>query len=244
MVLARHRRGVALAAVALVLGLACEGSGFQYVQNEDYNAYFKLDADWTLFDEQDFFASPALQLDPLERQRRLATTWIRGFDAARPPALANVFTNNTPEPHGVARIQVLTEAERESLDITDLRAAHLGYDPVQVKREDPQGPVEILFQEDLALEGGQHGVRMVVAFDTPSGDTPSGDTPSGNKQSGATSSGATPSGDIAIIDQTALVDSAEGLLYLFVVGCSSRCYAENQEAIKEIADSWTVEEAP
>ncbi len=233
MVLARHRRGVALAAVALVLGLACEGSGFQYVQNKDFNAYFKLDADWTLFDEQDFFASPALQLDPLERQRRLATTWIRGFDAARPPALANVFTNNTPEPHGVARIQVLTEAERESLDITDLRAAHLGYDPVQVKREDPQGPVEILFQEDLALEGGQHGVRMVVAFDT-----------SGATQSGATPLGDTPPGDIAIIDQTALVDSAEGLLYLFVVGCSSRCYAENQEAIKEIADSWTVEEAP
>ncbi len=233
MVLARHRRGVALAAVALVLGLACEGSGFQYVQNKDFNAYFKLDADWTLFDEQDFFASPALQLDPLERQRRLATTWIRGFDAARPPALANVFTNNTPEPHGVARIQVLTEAERESLDITDLRAAHLGYDPVQVKREDPQGPVEILFQEDLALEGGQHGVRMVVAFDT-----------SGATQSGATPLGDTPPGDIAIIDQTALVDSAEGLLYLFVVGCSSRCYAENQEAIKEIADSWTVDEAP
>jgi hypothetical protein len=198
---------------------ACGGSGFQYVKNDDFNAYFKIDADWMLFDEKDFFASPALDLEPLERQRRLATTWVRGFDASTEPALVNLFTNGTPEPHGVARIQRLTEAERESLDVSAMRAAHLGFDPVEVKRDEPQGPVEVLSEVDVSLDGGQHGVRMEVAFDTAAG-------------------------NVAVIDQTTLVDSAEGLLYLFVVGCSSRCYAENQEMIKEIADSWTIEETP
>lgn len=217
---ARRGSRVAVSVLCATSALsACGGSGFQYVQNDDFNAYFKLDADWTLFDENDFFASPALRLEPLERQRRLATTWIRGFDANSRPALANLFTNGTPAPHGVARIQRLTEAERESLDVAALRAAHLGYDPVQVKRDEPQGPVEVLFEEDVSLDGGQHGVRMEVAFDTTGG-------------------------DVAVIDQTAVVDSKAGLLYLFVVGCSSRCYAENQETIKEIADSWTIEESP
>lgn len=209
---------VGLVLIGLVVG-ACGGSGFQYLKNDDYNAYFKIDERWAVFDEEDFFSSPSLQLEPIERQRRLATTWIRGFDAGDRPALANLFTPESTAPHGLARIQVLTEAERETLDVTDLRSAHLGFDPVQVKRDDPQGPVEVLAQETVALEGGQHGVRMEVAFDTPTG-------------------------DIAIIDQTAVVDSSQGLLYLFVVGCSSRCYAENQETIKEIADSWTIEDTP
>jgi hypothetical protein len=216
---ARQRRAlVTLTAAALVL-TACSGSGFQYVQNDDFNAYFKLDEDWRIFEEEEFFASPALDLEPLERQRRLASTWVRGFDADPNPKLTNLFVNATLAPHGVARIQILTEAEREGFDVAALRAAHLGFDPVRAKREDPKGPVEVLGEESLSLDGGQHGVRLQVAFDTSTG-------------------------DIAVIDQTALVDSARGLLYLFVIGCSSRCYAENQETIKEIADSWTIEESP
>lgn len=210
-------RGAMAVAVALVLG-ACSGSGFQYVKNDEFNAYFKIDEDWALFDESQFFSSPAIELDTLERQRKLATTWVRGFDGSEEPSLANLFVNATPDPHGIARIQVLTEAERESIDVASLRSAHLGFDPVQVNRDDPQGPVEVLSEEDVVLPGGQHGVRMKVAFDTPSG-------------------------EIAIIDQTALVDGTNRILYLFVVGCSRACYSEHRATIDEIAGSWTIEEA-
>ncbi len=211
------RLALLLIAVAVALG-ACGGSGYQYVKNDEFNAYFKLDQDWALFEEREFFSSPAIELDPLERQRKLATTWVRGFDGSEQPSLANLFVHATPDPHGVARIQLLTEEERESIDVASLRSAHLGFDPVMVNRDDPQGPVEVLSEEDVSLEGGQHGVRMTVAFDTPSG-------------------------EIAIIDQTALVDSTNRILYLFVIGCSRQCYSEHRDTISEIAGSWTIEEA-
>ena len=210
-------RLLALAVGAALLAGACQGSGFQYVKNDDFNAYFKVDDDWALFDEQQFFSSPAIELDPLERQRKLATTWVRGFDGSQEPSLSNLFVNATPAPHCVARIQLLTEAERESIDLASLRSAHLGFDPVQVNRENPQGPVEVLSEQDVSLPGGQHGVRMTVAFDTPSG-------------------------EIAIVDQTALVDSSNRILYLFVIGCSRQCYVEHRDTIDEIAASWTIEE--
>ncbi|MBW3579637.1 MAG: hypothetical protein KY431_01185 [Actinobacteria bacterium] len=211
------RRLVAVMVTNALVSTACGGSGFQYIKNDEFNAYFKIDEDWTVFDERAYFSSPAIELDPLERQRKLATTWVRGFDGSDRPSLANLFVNATPDPHGVARIQLLTEAERESVDVASLRSAHLGFDPVQANREDPQGPVEVLMEQDVSLEGGQHGVRMAVAFDTPSG-------------------------EIAIVDQTALVDSSNRILYLFVIGCSRQCYAQHRDTIDEIAASWTIEE--
>ena len=216
--MARPRRPAALVLSAAVALGACQGSGYQYVKNDEFNAYFKVDEEWALFEEREFFSSPAIKLEPLERQRKLATTWVRGFDGSDEPALANLFDNATPHPHGVARIQVLGEDERESVDLASLRSAHLGFDPVKVSRDDPHGPVEVLSEEEVSLEGGQHGVRMTVAFDTPSG-------------------------EIAVIDQTALVDASNRILYLFVIGCSSRCYSEHQTTIREVAGSWTIEEA-
>ena len=215
--MARRRFAAALLVGGALVAGACGGSGFQYVKNDDFNAYFKIDEKWALFDEQAFFSSPAIELEPLERQRKLATTWVRGFDGSDDPVLANLFVHATPEPKGLARIQLLTEDERESIDLASLRSAHLGFDPVEVNRTEPQGPVEVLSEQDVSLPGGQHGVRMTVAFDTPSG-------------------------EIAIVDQTALVDSSNRILYLFVIGCSSQCYAEHQDTIDEIATSWTIEE--
>ncbi|MDP9019586.1 MAG: hypothetical protein M3N25_02085 [Actinomycetota bacterium] len=200
----------------LVVVAACGGSGFQYVENEEFSAYFKIDEDWAVYDEQEYFSTPGLDMEPLQRQRRSATTWLRAFDGSDAPSLANVLRDDAPAPHGVARIQLLTEVERESVNLAWLRSVHLGFDPVRVEREQPDGPVEIMRQEDLSLEGGQHGLRMVVAYDTPSG-------------------------GVGVVDQTALLDGANSVLYLFVVGCSDRCYLDHQETLEEVVSSWTIE---
>lgn len=210
-------RWVALVTLSTALVLAaCGGSGFQYVKNGEYNAYFKVDEDWTLFDERQYLSHPGLALEPMDRQRKLATTWIRGFDASPQASVSNLFDDAAAEPHGLARIQLLTEAERDSVDLSSLRSAQLGFDPVEVKRDEPEGPVEVLAQSDVSLDGGEHGVRLVVAFDAPGG-------------------------SIGIIDQTAVVDSSNSILYLFVVGCSRSCYVQNQDIIDEVANSWTIE---
>jgi hypothetical protein len=208
----RFLRCALLGALAAV---ACAGSGQQRVENTDFSTRFSIDDDWALYDEQEYVSAAEPDLAPEERDRRLATTWIRAFDASDQPSLANVLRDDSAAPHGVARIDLLDEAKRESANLSSLRAAHLGFDPVRARREDSDEEIDILRHEELSLEGGQHGIRMVVAYDTPNGAR-------------------------AVVDQTALLDGASSVRYLFVVGCSERCYADNQDTIEEVAGSWTV----
>jgi hypothetical protein len=207
---------LALVACSVVLA-SCGGSGYQYVKNGDLDLYFKVPEDWQLFDEKDLYASPAVDLQPLERERALARTWFRGFDASPQPAVENVLASSPPVPTGFVRIQALTDEEREVIDLSTLRGLYLRDDPVITQREDPHGPVEVLSEEDVKLDGGYHGVRMLVAYDSPDG-------------------------SIGIVEQMAVLDASNRLLYLFVVGCSERCYFENRDTIDEIAGSWTIEE--
>ena len=44
------------------------------------------------------------------------------------------------------------------------------------------------------------------------------------------------------VDQTGLVDAATNMLYFFIVGCESQCFAQNRRTISEVADSWTIKE--
>ena len=193
---------------------ACGGSGAQKLHNPEFGVSFTIDADWAVYD-QGQFSGADLDIEPLASGRRLEPTWVRGFDGSDDPSPANVLRADAPAPQGLARIQLLTEEQRASVNLTALRSVHLGFDPVPVARDEPDGPVkQILRHEDLTLEGGQHGVRMVVAYDTPSG-------------------------GVGVVDQTALLDGANSVLYLLVVGCSEQCYGDNQETIDEVANSLT-----
>lgn len=215
--------GVAAGLRALVGGVtamsllaACGGSGYDYVSKRDDGVHFKVPTDWAVFDEEQLFTSLQGQTDPLDLARARARTWFRGFDSSEPPDLTNVFAKSTDDPHGFARVQELPREMQESINLSSLRGVYLGEDPVKVKRDDPEGSVEVLRHEDIALDGGEQGVRMLLAVDTEEG--------------------------IAVVDQTALLNATNSKLYLFVVGCSEACYLENQSTIEEVADSWTIEE--
>ena len=211
-------RAALLVVVACSVALAaCGGSGYQYVKNGDLDLYFKVPEGWELFDERDLYSSPSIDLEPLERERALARTWFRGFDAGAQPVVENVLASSAPAPTGFVRVQALTDEEREVIDLSTLRTLFLKKDPVITQREDPHGPVEVLREEDVNLDGGYHGVRMLVAYDSPDG-------------------------SIGIVDQMAVLDGPSRLLYLFVIGCSERCYFDNRDTIEEIAGSWTIKE--
>lgn len=201
--------------VCILVVAACGGSASQKLHNPEFGVSFTIDADWAVYDEGQFSGAD-LDLGGRAPERRLEPTWVRGFDGSDEPSPANVLRDDTAAPQGMARIQLLTEEQRTSVNLTALRSLHLGFDPVPVARGEPGGPVQILRHEDLSLEGGQHGVRMVVAYDTPSG-------------------------GVGVVDQTALLDGTNSVLYLFVVGCSDQCYGDNQDTIEEVANSWTFE---
>lgn len=194
---------------------ACSGAGSRQVENAEFGVSFTIDEDWALYDQEQLSGAD-LEIEPGLPERRLAPTWVRAFDGSDEPSPAHVLRDDAPAPRGMARIQLLTEGERESVDLVSLRSAYLGFDPVQVEGGQPDRPVKILRHEELSLEGGQHGVRMVVAYDTPNG-------------------------GVGVVDQTALLDGANSVLYLFVVGCSEQCYRDNRDTIDEVASSWTFE---
>ena len=211
----RRSRFLRRALLCIVVVAACGGSGSQQVENAEFGVSFTIDADWALYD-QDQLSGADIDMEPVPSERRLEPTWVRGFDGSDEPSPANVLRDDAPAPQGMARIQLLTEEQRTSVNLTALRSLHLGFDPLPVARDQPDGPVQILRHEDLSLEGGQHGVRMVVAYDTPSG-------------------------GVAVVDQTALLDGTNSVLYLLIVGCSEQCHGANQATIDQVANSLTFE---
>jgi hypothetical protein len=76
--------------------------------------------------------------------------------------------------------------------------------------------VELLSASDIVLAGGYRGVH--VEFNVPQG------------------------GDYLTVNQLGVVDPQTSTLYLFVIGCEAHCYLDHQDAIDQIANSWTVKE--
>lgn len=76
--------------------------------------------------------------------------------------------------------------------------------------------VELISASDIELDGGYHGLH--VEFNVPQGT------------------------DYLTVNQLGVVDPQTSTLYLFAIGCEAHCYIDHEDAIDQIADSWTVKE--
>ena len=84
---------------------------------------------------------------------------------------------------------------------------------IDTRMDDETG--EVVSYEDLELDGGFHGSHLVANLTMSDG-------------------------GVMTIDQTLLLDQATTKLYALIVSCSSVCYEQNSEDIKQVVDSWTV----
>ena len=212
---------VRFAAVLLVacsaLLASCGGSGYQYLTSDDHNLYLKVPEGWRVFDERELYPRPDLL--PLELQRKAGKTpWFRGFDSSENASLENLLDPHALTPRGYAVVLELRSDAREEFNLSALRGLYLEVDPVKAQRDDPHGKYEVLLEEDVTLPGGEHGVRVVVAYEPDQ------------------------TGLVDVIDHTAVLDARSELLYQFVIGCSEPCYLANRDTIREVVDSWTIEE--
>ncbi|HEX8803950.1 MAG TPA: hypothetical protein VF743_07145, partial [Acidimicrobiales bacterium] len=208
--------------VALGIGLlaasGCAGSGYQYVKNEDLGVFAKVPDDWTIYEGEEVFAavSPAGTTEA-ETERAMAGRWFRGFDASDDPSPEATMQLGGETPRGYVQILQLTRAQRDQINITSMRSAVLGVDPLAAP--DPQSPtpapdVQVVTDEPAEFDGGYHGVHTVFATPGDEG--------------------------IAVVDQTALLNKTNSVLYLFVVTCDEDCYFETRsDEINDIVDSWT-----
>jgi hypothetical protein len=207
-----RRRALGVCAGVLALALTgCTGSGFQYVSSSETNTVFKVPEDWTLYNEDDVFEFRPPDLSPQQEAANRASQWIMAFDGAEPPSLEHLFAQSSAQPAGYAKVRVLSDEERDTYSLRSLRNEEF-----EVDRLAKQQRIELISDDDLALESGFAGSRVV--FNVRQGDS------------------------FVTVNQTALVDSQTRVLYLFLIGCDADCYSYNEEVISEVVSSWTIKE--
>ncbi|MFM8305025.1 MAG: hypothetical protein ACKOA9_12145 [Actinomycetota bacterium] len=196
-----------LAAAVLVAG--CAESGFNYVKSSEDKTYFKVPKRWTLFDERAVMDGIGSGLTRSERQTELDQTWRIAFDAAPKPSLGHLGSAGAGHPSGLAVVRNLTFDASDSLSNNVLRNYFFDIDAAL---EDGTG--ELVSYEELQLDGGFRGLRLVANLDVD--------------------------GKRMTLDQTALVDQATSKIYALLVSCSRACFDENRGQITKVVDSWTV----
>lgn len=208
------RRPVTVKAALLLLAMglaACEGSGYSYISNASTKTYFKVPEEWELFDRNEMMSSGsgAVSLQSLQSASDL---WVVAFDAAPTPDLDHVLATSSRHPTGYALVRPLTEKERDTYSLASLRNEVVPLDQL----EQADGRVEAISEEEIELEGGAHGSRLINKIKV--------------------------GGEYFTLDQTGLVDSGIHRVYVLVIGCRAACYDSHKRVIDQVADSWTIEE--
>ena len=223
--------------VALVvagLSLTACGSDYHYVSNRDQGAYFKVPDHWEVYGTGELLRIEDESLSDDELDDRSSSVWLRGFDGAEDPSPEHVLDATATAPRGYAEVRALSPSERDGFDYAELRRAGFplhdpttgqALDPLEVAASDPGGAVTVLEDDDegplgrLELDDGLRGVRIRTRIAV-------GDE------------------EPVILEQISVVDADTTRHFSFTVGCSRRCWDENEDVIREIADSWTLKVQP
>jgi hypothetical protein len=200
-------------ALASMFLLAACTSSYTYIKNSSVKTYFKVPNEWRIFDENEIFKTQISGLSPQGEAAAKASIWMVAFDAAPKASLDHFFSGSSPYPAGFAQVRQLSDEQRDSISLASIRNAVFPLNQLQVQ---DATSVEVLQNEDIVLEGGIHGSRII--FNVRLGDT------------------------FYTANQTGLVNPQTSRLYLFIIGCEARCYLNHKRTIDEIVKSWTVKE--
>jgi hypothetical protein len=196
----------------VVLAASCSGSGYQYVKDATSTAFFKLPTSWALYDEAQILDSDLVTLSPQSQQSVAQALWMVAFDANGTPSLTHVLSAGSEQPAGFAQVRPLGSQERDTFSLSTIRNALFDVDGAS----GTSSGVELLSTSDVVLNGGFRGLH--VEYNVPDGSS------------------------YLTVNQIGVVDPTTSTLYLFAIGCEAHCYIDNQDAIDQIAGSWTVKE--
>lgn len=208
----------------LALVTACGSSDYTYVTNEGEKTYFRVPASWHRLDGPDLRAAFSEQNpESLEQLMIDQNRWIVAFDSAPTPDLDHVSTIGPIEdPVVVSWIVELSEADSGTFSLNRMRdylwpttpGAAAEFQQALAARE-LSYHVEVLAEQPVAPTGELHGIR--VLYNVKLGDLP-----------------------LETHDRTVLVNNDESKLYLFLLRCATKCWAERQGELLDIAGSFTV----
>jgi len=213
-----RRPMVALLGIALVFGLTgCGESSKLYPASKSEGVFFSVPTNWKALSTTSLNKYEKESTEPEGAARQALVKWQIAYTTSKKLKVSEVFNLTAPsQPLVFARVRDLESSEINSVSYNTLRDVIVPVTQI-IAGDDPSAPdFEILVDQEVVQKGAR-GVQTVYSFSID------------NREQ--------------TINQTSLMSNDRTTMYIFVVRCTTECYAKNKKKIEEIVSSFTVEGA-
>jgi hypothetical protein len=209
---------VALLGIALVLGLtACGESSKLYPASKSEGVFFSVPTNWKALSTASLNKYEKESTEPEGAARQALVKWQIAYTTNKKLKVSEVFNLTAPsQPLVFARVRDLESSEINSVSYNTLRDVIVPVTSI-INGDDPSAPDFQILVDQEVVQKGARGVQTVYSFSID------------DKEQ--------------TINQTSLMSNDRTTMYIFVVRCTTECYAKNKKKIEEIVSSFTVEGA-
>ena len=213
-----RRPMVALLGIALVLGLTgCGESSKLYPASKSEGVFFSVPTNWKALSTASLNKYEKESTDPEAASRQALVKWQIAYTTSKKLKVSEVFNLTAPsQPLVFARVRDLESSEINSVSYNTLRDVIVPVTSI-INGDDPSAPDFQILVDQEVVQKGARGVQTVYSFSID------------DKEQ--------------TINQTSLMSNDRTTMYIFVVRCTTECYAKNKKKIEEIVSSFTVEGA-
>ena len=213
-----RRPVIALLGIALVLGLTgCGESSKLYPASKSEGVFFSVPTNWKALSTASLNKYEKESTDPEAESRQALVKWQIAYTTNKKLKVPEVFNLTAPsQPLVFARVRDLESSEINSVSYNTLRDVIVPVTQI-IAGDDPSAPDFQILVDQEVVQKGARGVQTVYGFSID------------DKEQ--------------TINQTSLMSNDRTTMYIFVVRCTTECYAKNKKKIEEIVSSFTVEGA-
>ena len=213
-----RRPMVALLGTALVLGLTgCGESSKLYPASKSEGVFFSVPTSWKALSTASLNKYEKESTEPEGAARQALVKWQIAYTTNKKLKVSEVFNLTAPsQPLVFARVRDLESSEINSVSYNTLRDVIVPVTSI-INGDDPSAPDFQILVDQEVVQKGARGVQTVYSFSID------------DKEQ--------------TINQTSLMSNDRTTMYIFVVRCTTECYAKNKKKIEEIVSSFTVEGA-
>lgn len=213
-----RRPVIALLGIALVLGLTgCGESSKLYPASKSEGVFFSVPTNWKALSTASLNKYEKESTEPEGAARQALVKWQVAYTTNKKLKVSEVFNLTAPsQPLVFARVRDLENSEINSVSYNTLRDVIVPVTQI-IEGDDPSAPDFQILVDQEVVQKGARGVQTVYSFSI------------GDKEQ--------------TINQTSLMSNDRTTMYIFVVRCTTECYAKNKKKIEEIVSSFTVEGA-
>ena len=213
-----RRPVIALLGIALVLGLTgCGESSKLYPASKSEGVFFSVPTNWKALSTASLNKYEKESTDAEAASRQALVKWQIAYTTNKKLKVPEVFNLTAPsQPLVFARVRDLESSEINSVSYNSLRDVIVPVTQI-IAGDDPSAPDFQILVDQEVVQKGARGVQTVYSFSID------------DKEQ--------------TINQTSLMSNDRTTMYIFVVRCTTECYAKNKKKIEEIVSSFTVEGA-